>query len=297
MKTLLLFFLITIPYQVLSQTIKIGNIFDSNSNTPVSYATVCIIDTTIGTMADEKGYFELKIPNQLNEYTKVMISCLGYQSIILEFDTFKSESTFYLTQKNIELSEITVTYKKCVEKSYGVRQKNKHSSSVLTSGSTNLNLALFIPNNSHKEGFISEISYYILNDGVPDAPFRVRIYAKDENSNCPGKDILTKSLIVKGDPNGGWITICIDSLGIKFPKEGVFIGFEWLYDYTNYHYELKNSAGNIKDCYGQVVGLTNKYRKGQTWKKSIERQKWYMEKFNERYPLNMMANIKVKYYK
>lgn len=160
--------------------------------------------------------------------------------------------------------------------------------------SINVIAALFIDNPKKKEGQITEISYFIsTKKGFPDAPFRIRVFDFDSKLKKPGEDLLKKSVIVQGGKNGGWFTVNVDTLNIVFPKDGACVGMEWLYDYTDYHYQESNGrTKEVRNFYGQSIGVIKKGTKRITWLRQLGLHDWTILSINP-----IMINIKVKYYK
>ncbi|MBY0487057.1 MAG: TonB-dependent receptor [Flavobacteriaceae bacterium] len=84
-KTKLEFKIVTATYISVSNNKKLdkplcGYIFDSENNQPISFATIHIKGTSISTMSNEKGYFELK-QEASNE---IEISHINYEKTVLE---------------------------------------------------------------------------------------------------------------------------------------------------------------------------------------------------------------------
>lgn len=67
-----------------------GNIIDADGN-PISYATVAIVNTTIGTVTNDKGYFSI-ITNG-DKTIKVVVRCIGFEG---------SEKTIQFGNSNIQ---------------------------------------------------------------------------------------------------------------------------------------------------------------------------------------------------
>ena len=70
-----------------------GKIVNKNTNKPIPYANVMILGTTLGSSADETGYFEVKdIPVG---FVRVVVSVVGYKYVISdELQVFNNHSAY-----------------------------------------------------------------------------------------------------------------------------------------------------------------------------------------------------------
>ena len=91
-----------------SQTIK-GFVMDNSDNSKISYASIYINGTCVGTNSDKDGYFELNITKY--NTLPLTISALGYYSTTLTDIATDKIIKVYLTQKTFELKEVVVETK------------------------------------------------------------------------------------------------------------------------------------------------------------------------------------------
>jgi hypothetical protein len=128
----------------------------------------------------------------------------------------------------------------------------------------------YINNEYKKTGSVKAVSFYIAKVGFPEAPFRIRIYAKDQLNQCPGKDLLHESVIVSNTKGEGWFTVDISEYGIHFPLDGMYVMMEWVYSgdqyYYDYEHEIKAKDGKSKTRTYHVYGLSL----GNVWKQPDE---------------------------
>jgi hypothetical protein len=89
-----------------SQKIK-GRVFDNDTKKPLPYASVFLNGTTIGTLTDVSGNFNLEISE--NKKLPVAVSAIGYYSALLSDYSAETLQTIYLVPKVYELDEITVS--------------------------------------------------------------------------------------------------------------------------------------------------------------------------------------------
>ena len=86
-----------------------GKIIDLEEKEILPYTSILVNGTTIGTISNIDGEFELKIPDTLINDT-VIVSCLGYKQYRqLISDIHDQNYTIYLQPNSVQLKEIKVT--------------------------------------------------------------------------------------------------------------------------------------------------------------------------------------------
>lgn len=107
-KITLLILLIYFNTSAYSQVIK-GTIKDNVTKNNISFAVVYFNGTFMGTHADQNGYFELNISNNLS--MPLTISALGYYSLTIPDLSANKYYRIYLTPKVFELNEVVISAK------------------------------------------------------------------------------------------------------------------------------------------------------------------------------------------
>ena len=106
----LLFWFVLFTIQVSSQTIK-GVVYEypqnkeSKQKEPIPAANVYWLGSTTGTIANEKGEFEITVPDGYP--ANLVISFIGYQSDTIKFDAYKKSIKVEL-KSSIALKEFQV---------------------------------------------------------------------------------------------------------------------------------------------------------------------------------------------
>ncbi len=93
-----------------------AKLIDSVSNDAVGYATVQIINQTLGTISNEEGKFEFIIPKSLVN-NKIQINCIGYENKVMIIKTLLAEPSrsIKLTPKTYQLGDVKVKPKNALE--------------------------------------------------------------------------------------------------------------------------------------------------------------------------------------
>ena len=104
LSVLFFLFFTTISY---SQLIIKGNVKDSETQKPLSFCNVVLNKSTIGTLTDENGNFNLSILETSGQV--LTISYIGYKSEELNLELNKKEYFIFLSPDKSTLNEVVVT--------------------------------------------------------------------------------------------------------------------------------------------------------------------------------------------
>ena len=107
MKTIC-FLLLLFQFEITIAQEPVRKLFDKQTNLPVSFATIKVLNSPKGTIAGEDGNFQLKIEPS----DSVLITSVGYYSIILSGKNISTK--LYLEPKIKQLSEITIKPQKAL---------------------------------------------------------------------------------------------------------------------------------------------------------------------------------------
>lgn len=125
-----LLILICLPALTSAQTVYEGKILDSETERPVSFASVGIIGMSRGTAANVEGEFILAVPAD----GAIKVTCVGYESLVIEKPS--GNGIYYLRPGNTRLKELTVfgnelNGKRIVMKAFKAIRKNAYTKSFL----------------------------------------------------------------------------------------------------------------------------------------------------------------------
>ncbi|GGK56270.1 TonB-dependent receptor domain-containing protein [Rufibacter glacialis] len=90
------------------QTVVTGAVEDAQTREPLGFCNISVLNTTIGTMTDEKGRFKLSLaPDYAN--ARLVVSFLGYQNDTLPLKAGKTQYQVNLKPSAGKLNEVVVT--------------------------------------------------------------------------------------------------------------------------------------------------------------------------------------------
>lgn len=97
-------FFCVLSNNVLAQNI-FGEIYDEN-NEPLLGATAYIEGTSLGSMTNQRGFFEIIVSSEIN--ASLIISYIGYEKIIIQKPKLGLKYKIYLKPKTEELNEVVL---------------------------------------------------------------------------------------------------------------------------------------------------------------------------------------------
>jgi len=222
-----------------SAQVPTKKVVDRQTNTPVAFATIKILDKPSGVIASDKGEFQLNIEST----DSVLVSCVGYEQTILSGKNITS--VIYLNRRIKTLSEITISEKSFIRTlilGNGVEFLNKKIICDFDPGTSN-DCWPWGPSGNNKEEFAEKIrlpdsthSYKIKKIYFPKVrrkcagPLLLHIYREDTSSGLPGEELFLKPLYMdKSNANKNKISIDLTDENIYlYDAKSFFISFGWL---------------------------------------------------------------------
>ncbi|AFL85112.1 hypothetical protein Belba_2560 [Belliella baltica DSM 15883] len=110
--SLLLFFILLNAGKSYSQVTLRGIVENENNNTPIPYAMIFLSNTSIGTLSDSLGHFNLTLNEGKHE---LIIKSLGFTTLNFELEQSEIQNRLYrfkLATDDLELTEVEVVSKR-----------------------------------------------------------------------------------------------------------------------------------------------------------------------------------------
>jgi len=265
---------------------------------PVARCMVRAAYTQHAVQCNERG--EFNIAYDADKSKSLVFSCMGYDT--RELNVTADSMIVILHHRINELKEAIVEAEPGTGKKHmGVLGKKNLKQSAVCSDIAGSEVAIFLWSNGLKRSKLQEIYFYITKDGIPNADFRVHIYALDTNY-LPGKDLLDSNLVLHATKGDEWVRTDIGELNVPVGK-GVFISMEWLSG-SGDNPNVVTSKKDLADVHynAQVLGMTGGYSKGGslTFNRSRKYPEWecwdnYPERFEEH--LNPMIYATYSFWK
>jgi hypothetical protein len=202
-----------------SQKITVnGKLADKKNNSAAAYATIAVKDRSHGTYSNIDGSFSL---DNCKPDDIIQIRHINYEAFSFRIDTFTNNSIIQLSSKDYKIEEIVVIPGKTKIKKIGYTRGRSVYSSKLGG-----QFAMLLKNDKHPEAHIAEITFEIKRRTTHRNAVKIHLY--ENNKGRPGNDIILKNNIIIIDKIIQDKIIYKPEEKIAFPKEGLFIGYEWL---------------------------------------------------------------------
>jgi len=110
-----------------------GQILSQSDSLPVCNAHIYMKNSSIGTISNQDGFFQLNIPEILTNDT-MKISCIGFSNYNIHLKIGNGDMTIFLSSKTALLPEITVTTinaKEIIKKSISSFEKNYFQKEII----------------------------------------------------------------------------------------------------------------------------------------------------------------------
>ncbi|WP_445721583.1 hypothetical protein [Flavobacterium sp.] len=174
-----------------------------------------------GNYCDANGSLTIGDSKVIN---KIEFSCTGYESLIIEKALL--QDTIYLKSSQITLNEVVLT--NYSEKDLNLIGYNNLKKKFSISGGKGIECSVFIENNFKAEKKIQSFLFRVEKKNKKRVAVRIHLY-KSNSDNEPAEELIKNDIIYYVDKSTkGEFEVNLSSYNLVFPKEGVFIGIEWL---------------------------------------------------------------------
>lgn len=236
-KLLSLCFLLGAFFSLPAQDVLKGLILDQ-SNQPIPYVNIGVLNTAIGTVSRENGQFELVVDG-INASDTVKISTIGFESRAFQLQNLRKmlEQNPQIKLESIQYDLAEVTIKPLDYAEFGFDK---------TSMDRNVNFAIYkfprqnlgaevarkfkmnkyTKRNKEKACRLDQFKFYLGYCDYDWAKLRVIVYELENGQ--PGTPLLQENVIVevkKGQT--GWVEVDLKSHNI-IVKEDIAVGLEWI---------------------------------------------------------------------
>jgi hypothetical protein len=219
---LLLFIIIAI--RLLGQNIS-GKVIDASNGEPLVYVSIGIIETTNGTITDEKGNFNLNITGKSNKLA-VRFTMIGYKSQTFTIEELsKNQNIIKLKNEPIQLASVTIKpFGKIKE--VGTRRYSKGT--VCGWGGTDFGKGQEIGLKIELGTLpvrIKSLHFRLRKQSFDSSLFRLHI--RDLVENMPLNELLNQNILIPVTKESGWIDIDLSKYNLVFSGD-IVLSLEWV---------------------------------------------------------------------
>ena len=202
----------------LSAQIK-GIVKDSLTGKPIPYVNIWVQNENIGSTSEENGTFFI---NTTEKGKKLIFSTLGYEKKIIN----ASEAS----EVNLKLAAYLLN-EVVISKSIGTKTveigKNKNEMYQAFDNGPKIDTKFFPYLPSYKKTkYLKQVSIYT-DSRIENAIIKIHFYNVDSNG-FPSEELLDKDFVVTVKKGTRINRFDLTAFNLKFPKNGLFVGFEKL---------------------------------------------------------------------
>jgi hypothetical protein len=197
-------------------------LLNSSDNSPIKYANVYWFHNNKlmgGTYSNNQGLFEITDSKTIDS---LVISAIGFQTICLPPASIPD--TLFMEEKSVLLEEVEITPENQSSVSFLGYAKERALPSTASEG---YQMVVLISNPYPTEKRIKSSHFHfsrLLTNR--DAVFKVVFFNNEEGR--PAVSHFREVIILISDLKSRKAEIDLDSLHIMLPKEGLFVGIEWM---------------------------------------------------------------------
>jgi hypothetical protein len=212
-----------------------GKLLNSETNEPLPYANIGIVNSNVGTISNLDGGFSILIPAQ-HILDSLTLSALGFarKKIPVSYFFTTKDVKVFLNEKPTVLAELLITEKKEKNKIYEVGNRSVNGG-VLETDTTyaGRSIALLIDKTQEPDMqfpvYIEKASLRIYRNNLSSFKFRVRLNEVDTITGEPGIDLLQKSIVLESSMKNGWLDFNLSQVRHVVDKP-FFVTFEQILD-------------------------------------------------------------------
>ena len=234
MRNIFLLLLSFASFSVLAQEYLIQGTIKDENQSPLAYVNVGVVGTTIGTVSNTEGNFQLTIKDfgKLQNDT-LRVSSIGFetQNLLVSKIIESPQLTINMQPATTMLNEVVVrpsntkVYTDGKDKTNTNRQVNF---SIATEQNQNLGseIGKKFKLSGRKENYLKSFQFYIKYNDFDRVKFRINVY--DVKKGEPNQLLNDKNLFIEiTDKKTGWVTVDLSSLNLVV-EDDVIVGAEWV---------------------------------------------------------------------
>ena len=267
-----------------------GDVIEKGTDKHLPGAVITLAGERTGTKADARGYFRIEMMKQHPNDTLELLAA-GYQALRVPVERGPSSGwvTAELVKKSAPMTRNPSQETPAAPRVAVLGSKATRKSDGMLQGYPGTQYALWIKNEG-QPGVLKSVSFFIDALGFPSEPFRVHIYKALPGGKGPGEELLTEKMVVSAPHGGQWFTIDVSKYYLSLPKDGVFVGMEWLVAGESF---VASSSKEEYTPYGQILSPTYEFREGLTWNYTIGKQWEPLATFDKTRTMNAMIRAEV----
>jgi hypothetical protein len=243
-------FLIIISLWFISQTLAFAQttIIDLKTKQPIPFVQVLNLRAKAGVLSDENGIFTL--PN-VEKNDTIVFSCIGYETKKIVAQNIDKQ--VFMSPKALVLSEAIVRPTRTDKVFINKNKKSADSGAGSGEGKPGFEIGRLIYTDC-RGCRATKLSLYLGRKCTRGAKARLHIYDYNSEKDCPGKELLQRSIYIISTGQNQWIDIDLSSQQIILENDKIIIGVEMLSNNDNMVFGLTNYADSENKGFLKSLG-------------------------------------------
>lgn len=209
---------------------KFTGVILSETKSPVAYANIGFVATSVGTVSNASGNFELYFYKENYLGKTLKISHIAFETLEVDFNKNFDFDTIILKSKTQEIQPITISAKALKEKTLGFNKTSTIlENNFSISKQPNQNLGAEVAKKfsvGRGYSFLKTFKFYIESNNFDTCLFRLNVY--DLNDGNPNKLLNQEPIFVRVENNfTGWYEVDLSNHKIVAQND-IVIGVEWI---------------------------------------------------------------------
>ena len=208
----------------------VGQVIDADTEEPLPYVNIGLVNQNIGTVTDEAGYFELEVPKNGFADATLRFSMIGFEPQDFTLQEYRDQKilTIPLNEKATALEEVVLSTK-----------RNKYQTKIL--GNKTTSQLIYVAFTTNKLG--NEMGFLVRGRKNPMilkkfnvslvendyGPIRFRLNFYDLKDGLPNETLLNENIIVETDIQSGIVSKDLTPYEIVIDHD-FFVAIEWIED-------------------------------------------------------------------
>lgn len=211
-----------------------GVVVNKVTNQPIPFVNIWISGENIGTSSNHAGEFSI-LPSDSSKF--IQFSAIGFESLKIELSKLEKETLLAPTATHIKEVSIIASKRK-LKKVVNELSLFNQSSTGFGCGKIPWIVSKYFPFDSSFQNtpYLNQIRLRT-RSAVKNARFNIHVQAADSTGK-PGKYLLSENIFGYAKKGKHKTIVDLSPYEVTFPKNGLFIGFEFLVlDENKYEFE------------------------------------------------------------
>ena len=218
--TVLLF--TSIKFLACSQMIS-GKIVNEANGNPLEFVSVGVISLNIGTVSDEKGFFNIDLKD-VSPTAQVRVSMIGFVAQTFSVkDLLKKDNLVRLNEQVIDLNEVVVKASQTKRKVLGTKSSTRFIVTGWGGYGTGGERGIKIEVNSQPI-FVEKLNFHVAVNTFDS--LLLRLHIRNIKNGVPKNELLPDNILTKVISTG-WFEINLEKYNLSYNQD-IAVSLEWV---------------------------------------------------------------------